>query len=108
MSANGHVHIRNGCATRRAVPLTVSNPGEGILQTPAEKIVAARDRGAASALNFLVAFGAQAFAAAMAGALIYRLGYAPMLQLAAGVCATAALLFAFLREKMAAEPPADQ
>jgi MFS family permease len=66
-------------------------------------VVAARDRGAASAFNFLVAFGAQAIAAALAGTLIYRLGYSPVLRLAAAVCAAAALLFALLRETTAKE-----
>jgi predicted MFS family arabinose efflux permease len=66
-----------------------------------------RDRGAASALNFLVTFGAQAIAATVAGTLIYRLGYDPVLQIAGAVCALAALLFAFLRETRGAEPPAD-
>jgi predicted MFS family arabinose efflux permease len=67
------------------------------------EVVAARDRGAASALNFLVAFGAQAIAAAVAGTVIYRLGYSPVLRLAAAVCVTAALLFAFLRERTTKE-----
>jgi len=66
-------------------------------------VVAARDRGTASALNFLVAFGAQAIAAAVAGTLIYRMGYSPVLQLAAAVCAAAALLFGLLRETTAKE-----
>jgi MFS family permease len=70
-------------------------------------VVAARDRGGASALNFVVAFGAQAIAAAVAGAFIYRLGYSPVLLLAAVVCAVAALMFGLLREKPAPERPAD-
>jgi MFS family permease len=71
------------------------------------EVVSARDRGGASALNFLVAFGAQAIAAAVAGTLIYRLGYSPVLLLAAVVCAVAALMFGLLREKPKADPPAD-
>jgi len=70
-------------------------------------VVAARDRGGASALNFVVAFGAQAIAAAVAGAFIYRLGYSPVLLLAAVVCAVAALMFGLLREKPAPERPVD-
>ena len=71
------------------------------------EVVSARDRGGASALNFLVAFGAQATAAAVAGTLIYRLGYFPVLLLAAVVCAVAALMFGFLRKKPKPDPPAD-
>jgi MFS family permease len=69
-------------------------------------VVAARDRGGASALNFLAALGAQAVAAAAAGMFIYRLGYSPVLLLGAAVCAVAALLFALLPEKPKLDPPA--
>jgi predicted MFS family arabinose efflux permease len=71
------------------------------------EVVAARDRGGASALNFLVAFGAQAIAAALAGTFIYRLGYSPVLLLAGVVCATAALTFGFLRDTPKPDPRAD-
>jgi predicted MFS family arabinose efflux permease len=71
------------------------------------EVVAARDREGASAINFLVAFGAQAIAAAVAGTFIYRLGYSPVLLLAAAVCAVAALAFGLLREKPTPERPAD-
>ena len=70
------------------------------------EVVAARDRGGASALNFLVAFGAQAIAAALAGTFIYRLGYSPVLLLAGVVCAAAALMFGFLRDKPKPDPRA--
>jgi MFS family permease len=69
-------------------------------------VVAARDRGGASALNFLAALGAQAVAAAAAGMFIYRLGYSPVLLLGAAVCAVAALLFALLPERPKLDPPA--
>jgi MFS family permease len=71
------------------------------------ELVAARDRGGASALNFMVVFGAHMIAAAAAGTLIYRLGYSPVLLLAAAVCAVAALMFGLLREKPTPELPAD-
>ena len=70
-------------------------------------VVSARDRGGASALNFVVAFAAQAIAAAVAGAFIYRLGYSPVLLLAAAVCAVSALMFGLLPEKPRPERPAD-
>lgn len=50
-------------------------------------------RSGASALNFLVLFGGQALAATVAGAVVARYGYAPMLTGAAIVAAVAALLF---------------
>ena len=63
-----------------------------------------RERSGASALNYLVAFGAQAFAAFAAGNLFTRLGYAPTLAGAAGLAAAAALLFRLLLRDR--EPPA--
>jgi predicted MFS family arabinose efflux permease len=53
-------------------------------------------RNTASALNFLVSSCAQALAAGVAGALVQRLGYPPVLVTAAFVCAIAALLFRLL------------
>ena len=54
------------------------------------------ERGSASALNFLVAFAAQALAAAVAGQMLARFGYAPVLAVAALICAASALLFRVL------------
>ncbi len=53
-------------------------------------------RSGASAMNFLVASSAQAIAAALAGALIQRLGYSPVLVAAAIMCVAAAALFRIL------------
>lgn len=55
--------------------------------------VSAGERGGVSALNFLVGWGAQAVAAAAAGAALARLGYSPVLAAAAVICLLAALLF---------------
>ncbi|HLI82387.1 MAG TPA: MFS transporter [Bryobacteraceae bacterium] len=51
------------------------------------------ERSGAAALNYLVAFGAQALAAFAAGALVVRFGYGAVLAGAAGVAAVAAGLF---------------
>lgn len=58
--------------------------------------VPASHRSGASAINFLVASSAQAIAAAAAGALIQRLGYPPVLIIAAILCVAAAALFRLL------------
>ena len=55
--------------------------------------VGERERGGASALNFLVAFSAQAAAAFAAGALLRRFDYGPVLLGAAAAAAAAAMLF---------------
>ena len=55
--------------------------------------VAPEQRGGASALNFLVIFVAQAVAATVAGAIVARFGYAPMLMGASAIAAMAAVLF---------------
>jgi hypothetical protein len=55
--------------------------------------VGERERGGASALNFLVAFSAQAAAAFAAGALLRRFDYGPVLLGAAAAAALAAMLF---------------
>ena len=47
-------------------------------------------------LNFLVANGSQAVAAFVAGYAVTRMGYGPVLETAAGVVLTAALLFRLL------------
>jgi predicted MFS family arabinose efflux permease len=50
-------------------------------------------RSGASALNFLVLFGGQALAASVAGAVVTRYGYSPMLAGAAVLAIVAAWLF---------------
>jgi MFS family permease len=54
------------------------------------------ERSNASALNFLVTFAAQAIVAAIAGRMLARFGYPPVLIVAAIICALAALLFRVL------------
>jgi len=54
------------------------------------------ERNSASALNLLVSFAGQAIAAAVAGVLLARFGYPPVLTSAAVICALAALLFRVL------------
>jgi MFS family permease len=70
--------------------------------------VPAEERSNASALNFLVTFAAQAIVAAIAGRMLARFGYPPVLVAAAIICALAALLFRVLLAKRnpAAPPPA--
>jgi predicted MFS family arabinose efflux permease len=51
------------------------------------------ERGGASALNFFVMFAGQALAAALAGTVVARYGYPPMLAMAAALAVTAACLF---------------
>jgi MFS family permease len=57
------------------------------------------ERSNASALNFLVTFTAQAIVAALAGRLLARFGYPPVLVSAAVICAFAGLLFRVLLAK---------
>jgi predicted MFS family arabinose efflux permease len=64
----------------------------------------AGERSNASALNFLVTFTAQAIIAAIAGRMLARFGYPPVLVGAALICALAALLFRVLLSKPT--PPA--
>jgi len=66
--------------------------------------VPAEERSNASALNFLVTFAAQAIVAAIAGKMLSRFGYPPVLVAAAIICALAALLFRVLLAKP--NPPA--
>jgi MFS family permease len=66
--------------------------------------VPAEERSNASALNFLVTFAAQAIVAAIAGRMLARFGYPPVLVAAAIICALAALLFRVLLAKP--NPPA--
>ena len=58
--------------------------------------VAERERGGASALNYLVAFSAQALAAWGAGALLSRFGYGAVLAGASGIALASAGLFQIL------------
>jgi len=55
--------------------------------------VAAGERNSASALNILVSVGCQAVAAALAGGILARFGYPPLLAAASAMCLAAALLF---------------
>jgi predicted MFS family arabinose efflux permease len=64
--------------------------------------VPAPHRAGISALNMIVIFAAQAAAASVAGVLITRFGYPPVLVGASLICMTAALLFRGLRM-----PPSD-
>jgi predicted MFS family arabinose efflux permease len=79
----------------------MSEPG---LNTLLMNHIDERERSGASALNYLVAFGAQALAAFAAGNLFTRLGYGPTLAGAAAIAAAAALLFRLLLRD--GEPPA--
>jgi predicted MFS family arabinose efflux permease len=68
----------------------------------------AGDRSAASALNFLVTFSAQAIAAAAAGAFVTRFGYPAVLLSAALICAAAAILFRLLADDPKPDPAAER
>jgi MFS family permease len=59
-------------------------------------LVSPSERKGASMLNFLIANGSQAIAAFAAGIAVTRLGYRPVLEIAAGVVLLAALLFRLL------------
>ena len=63
------------------------------------------DRSNASALNFLVTFAGQATVAAIAGRVLARFGYPPVLVAAAIMCALAALLFRVLLATPKPAPP---
>jgi MFS family permease len=68
----------------------------------------AEERSNASALNFLVTFTAQAIVAAIAGRMLARFGYPPVLVAAAVICALAALLFRVLLAKPTPPSPSDR
>ncbi len=68
----------------------MSEPG---MSTLIMSRVKPEERGGASSLNYLVAFTAQAIAAAVAGWFLSRAGYSPVLLAAAGLAVTAALAF---------------
>jgi MFS family permease len=70
--------------------------------------VPAEERSAASALNFLVTFAAQAVVAAIAGRMLAHFGYPPVLVAAAVICALAALLFRVLLAKPSLPGPPGQ
>jgi MFS family permease len=71
----------------------MSEPG---LNTLLMNHVKERERGGASALNYLVAFSAQALAAFAAGSLLTSFGYGPVLAGAAALAVLAAALFQLL------------
>jgi predicted MFS family arabinose efflux permease len=71
----------------------MSEPGQFTLLMEA---VPPSERNSASALNFLVAYAGQAVAAAGAGMLLTRVGYPPVMVLAAVICVVAAVLFRVL------------
>jgi predicted MFS family arabinose efflux permease len=60
---------------------------------------APEERNSASALNFLLTFGGQAIAAVIAGGMLARFGYPPVLVAAAATCVAAAFLFRVLLVK---------
>jgi predicted MFS family arabinose efflux permease len=66
---------------------------------------AEREHSGASALNYVVAFGAQALAAYAGGAVFSRLGYGPALAGAAGLAILAAALFRVLLGRRADTVP---
>ncbi len=74
----------------------MSEPGMFTLLMDGVKIT---ERNSASALNFLVSFGGQAVAAALAGIALERFGYPPVLTAAAIICGMAAFLFRILLAK---------
>jgi MFS family permease len=65
--------------------------------------VSESERSGVSALNFLVASGAQAIAAVVSGLLLRRFGYPPVLMLAAALCAIAGVLVRLLNESGASD-----
>jgi predicted MFS family arabinose efflux permease len=74
----------------------MSEPG---LNTLLMNQVDERERGGASAITYLVAFGAQAVAAYAAGQLLERFGFGPVLGGAAALAALAAVGFRFWLRK---------
>jgi predicted MFS family arabinose efflux permease len=81
----------------------MSEPG---LNTLLMNRVAEREHSGASALNYVVAFGAQALAAYAGGVMFSRLGYGPALAGAAGLALLAAVLFRVLLGRHADNAPA--
>jgi predicted MFS family arabinose efflux permease len=80
----------------------MSEPG---LNTLLMNRVAEREHSGASALNYVVAFGAQALAAYAGGVMFSRLGYGPALAGAAGLAILAAALFRVLLGRRADTVP---
>lgn len=80
----------------------MSEPG---LNTLLMNNVRERERGGASALNYIVAFGAQAVAAFAGGSLVTRFGYGPALAGAAALALLAAALFPILPGRRAGTVP---
>ena len=81
----------------------MSEPG---LNTLLMNRVAERERTGASALNYVVAFGAQALAAYAGGVMFSRLGYGPALAAAAALGLLAAALFLLLLRDRSDRVPA--
>jgi len=71
----------------------MSEPGQFTLLMEA---VRPAERNSASAFNFLVSFAGQAIAAAVAGWMLSRYGYPPVMVAAAVICVVAAILFRVL------------
>jgi predicted MFS family arabinose efflux permease len=81
----------------------MSEPG---MNTVLMNRVDERERSGASALNYIVAFGAQALSALAGGWSVTRYGYAPTLATAAALALTAALLLRALLKPPAGAGPA--
>jgi predicted MFS family arabinose efflux permease len=62
------------------------------------------ERNGASALNFLVSFAGQAIAASVAGWMLARFGYPPVLAAGASICIAAAFLLRALRRTSQVSP----
>lgn len=82
----------------------MSEPG---MFTVLMESVAPGERNGASALNFLVTFAGQAVAAAVAGSMLARFGYPPVLAAGAAIAVAAAFLFRALVAQPAAASPSD-
>jgi len=79
--------------------MAVQNMSEPGMLTYLMDCVPECERSGVSALNFLVASSAQAIAAGISGVLLRRLGYPPVLMLAAVLCAVAGILVRSLLAK---------
>jgi len=79
--------------------MAVQNMSEPGMLTYLMDCVPESERSGVSALNFLVASCAQAIAASISGVLLRRLGYPPVLMLAAVLCAIAGVLVRLLLAK---------
>jgi len=86
-------HVAFAAAALYAAYMSFQYMSEPGIYTALMNRVLPGQRSGASALNFLVLFGAQATAASVAGAVVARYGYPPMLAGAAILAAFAAWLF---------------